>query len=93
MALAAGAPDARKKLARANTIGLLDIVIAVSLGIMTSEGMFHALSKDAPNVINDYPLALFPVFFVPVFVGFHFIAISRMRAEGQNRVQPALTQG
>ena len=92
-ALTAGAPDARKKLARANTIGLLDIVVAVSLGIMTSEGMFHTLSKDAPNIINDYPLVLFPVYFVPIFVGFHFISISRLRAEGQDLAQPAPARG
>ncbi|SIT16443.1 hypothetical protein SAMN05421759_1248 [Roseivivax lentus] len=92
-ALAAGAPDARRKLARANTIGLADFALAVVLGVMTSEGMFHILSKDATNIINDYPLALFPAYFVPIFMGFHFIAISRLRAERKERAQLLSLQG
>lgn len=82
-ALALGAPEARRRLARANTIGLLDVVLAVTLGVLTSEGLFHALSKDAPNIINDYPLALFPAFLVPIFVGFHLISMSLLRAEAR----------
>lgn len=54
---------------------------------MTSEGMFLTLSKAAPNIINDYPLALFPAYFVSIFMGFHFIAISRLRAERKERAQ------
>lgn len=92
-ALAAGAPDARRKLARANTIGLADFAIAVVLGVMTSEGMFHTLSKDAPNIINDYPLALFPAYFVPIFMGFHFVTISRLRAERKQRAQVQAVEG
>ncbi len=80
-ALASGAPNARKLLMRANIIGILDFVFAVGLGIMTSEGFAHLLSQDAPNIVNDHPLALFPAFFVPIFLGFHFIAISKLRAE------------
>lgn len=79
-ALASGAPDAHRLLTRANLIGIGDIVIAVSLGILTSEGFAHLLSKDAPNIINDHPLALFPAYFVPIFLGFHLISISRLRA-------------
>ena len=80
-ALATNAPNAHRLLARANVIGIADFVVAVGTGIMTSEGFLHILSKDAPNIVNDYPLALFPAYFVPIFLGFHLIAISRMRAE------------
>lgn len=80
-ALSAGAPNARALLFRANIIGMLDFVVAVGLGIMTSEGFAHVLAHDTPNIVNDYPLALFPVYFVPIFLGFHLISISRMRAE------------
>ncbi|WP_299686524.1 hypothetical protein [uncultured Tateyamaria sp.] len=80
-ALANGAPNARKLLMRANIIGILDFVFAVALGIMTSEGFAHLLSHDAPNIVNDHPLALFPAFFVPIFLGFHFISISKIRAD------------
>ncbi|MDW3224328.1 MAG: hypothetical protein R8G34_15845 [Paracoccaceae bacterium] len=80
-ALANGAPNAKKLLMRANVIGILDFVFAVGLGIMTSEGFAHLLSRDTPNIVNDHPLALFPAFFVPIFLGFHFISISKLRAE------------
>jgi len=78
-ALAAGAPNARRLLARANWIGIADFVFAVLLGIITSRGFAHLYALDAPNIINDYPLAMFPAFFVPIFLGFHFIAMARMR--------------
>ena len=91
-ALANGAPNARKLLMRANIIGILDFVFAVGLGIMTSEGFAHLLSHDAPNIVNDHPLALFPAFFVPIFLGFHFISISKMRAERRAEAVDALSQ-
>ncbi len=81
VALVKGAPNARRLLFRANIIGIGDFVMAVALGIMTSEGFAHLLSRDAPNIINDYPLALFPAFFVPIFLGFHLISLSRLRAD------------
>lgn len=81
-ALAWGAPNARRLLARANLIGIVDFVLAVLLGIVTSQGFAHLYAIEAPNIINDHPLAMFPAFFVPIFLGFHFIALARMRSEG-----------
>jgi len=74
-------PDARKKLVRANVIGLLDFVVAVGTGVLTTEGFAHIWSLDAPNIINSYPMALFPAFFVPIFLGFHLLSLSKLRAE------------
>jgi hypothetical protein len=80
-ALAVGKPEARRLLARANLIGIVDFVVAVGLGIVTSQGLAHLFAHEAPNIINDYPLAMFPAYIVPIFLGFHFIAIARMRQE------------
>lgn len=91
-ALASGAPNARKLLMRANVIGILDFVFAVALGIMTSEGFAHLLSHDAPNIVNDHPLALFPAFFVPIFLGFHFLAISKLWEERRNAATTAASR-
>ena len=74
-----GAPDARRKLVQANIIGMVDFLVAVLTGIMTSEGFAHVWAHDAPNIINLHPLALFPGFFVPLFLAFHLISISRLR--------------
>ncbi|KAJ55724.1 hypothetical protein ACMU_13640 [Actibacterium mucosum KCTC 23349] len=78
-ALKAGAPDARRKLVRANIIGITDFVVAVVTGLITSEGFLHLLAHDAPNTINMYPLVMFPAFFVPIFLAFHLLSISRLR--------------
>ena len=71
-AIAEGRPEARRLLMRATWIG-----------IMTSEGFAHLFSRSAPNIINDYPLAMFPAYVVPIFLGFHGIAIARLRQEAR----------
>ena len=91
-ALASGAPNARKLLMRANIIGIVDFIFAVGLGIMTSEGFAHLMAHDSPNIVNDHPLALFPAYFVPIFLGFHLISISKMRAERKAMDRATLAQ-
>lgn len=78
-AVSRGDADAEAKVLRANLIGMGDFVVAVVTGLITSEGFLHLLSQDAPNIINHYPLALFPAFFVPIFLAFHFISLSKLR--------------
>ncbi len=73
------APDARRLVIRANVIGLVDFLIAILTGLMTSEGFLHLMSRDAPNIINHYPLALFPGFFVALFMAAHFISLAKLR--------------
>tara|TARA_R110001599_G_scaffold71777_3_gene199938 strand:- start:4411 stop:5166 length:756 start_codon:yes stop_codon:yes gene_type:complete len=75
------APDAQALVMRANVIGLLDFAVAVSTGLMTSEGFLHLMAFDAPNIINMYPLALFPAFFVPLFIAFHLFSLEAMKQE------------
>ena len=91
VALKTGAPDARAKLVRANIIGLADFVVAVGTGLITSEGFLHLLSHDAPNIINLHPLSMFPAFFVPIFLAFHLLSISRLR-QMRKEGQPALAR-
>lgn len=86
-ALAQGRPEAPRLLIRATVIGIVDFALAVTLGIVTSRGLAHLFAQDAPNIINDYPLALFPAYIVPIFLGFHFIAIARLRKERSHRVR------
>lgn len=81
VALAQKRSNAYRLLTRATWIGIMDFAVAVILGIMTSEGFAHLFSRESPNIINDYPLAMFPAFIVPVFLGFHLIALARLRQE------------
>lgn len=78
VALARGVPNAKRLLWRANVIGIADFALAIVLGVVTSEGFAHLLSKGTPNIINNFPLALFPAFFVPIFLGFHLISLSKL---------------
>lgn len=74
-----GAADAAAKVLWANVIGLADFVVAVLTGLVTSEGFLHLLAQDRPNIINAYPLGLFPAFIVPLFISFHFVLLGKLR--------------
>lgn len=85
-ALNQGAPDARAKVLWANGVGLADFVVAVSTGLMTSEGFLHVLAHTNPNIINMYPLAMFPAFFVPLFIACHVFSLSAPDREARRPV-------
>lgn len=74
-----GAADAETKVLWANVIGLADFVVAVLTGLITSEGFLHLLAQDRPNIINAYPLGLFPSFIVPLFIAFHLVSLGKLR--------------
>ncbi|WP_370402452.1 hypothetical protein [Sulfitobacter sp. JB4-11] len=89
-ALAKNRPEAQRLLMRATWIGIADFALAVVLGIVTSAGFAHLFAREAPNIINDYPLAMFPAYIVPIFLGFHLIAIARVRQEHSRRMTAAI---
>lgn len=79
-ALNRGDAGADRLVLRANIVGLADFVVAVLTGLMTSEGFLHLMARDTPNIINHYPLVLFPAFFVPIFIAAHLLSLGRLRA-------------
>jgi hypothetical protein len=78
-ALDRGDANAENLVRRASIIGLLDFVVAVSLGIATSAGFMQLMAFDSPNIINAYPLALFPEYFVPIFIAFQLFSLGALR--------------
>lgn len=78
-ACARRAPDARARVLRANVVGLADFAVAVLVGITTSEGFAHLMAHDTPNIINLHPLAMFPGYFVGIFLTVHFVSLSQLR--------------
>ncbi|NRB19330.1 MAG: hypothetical protein HRU33_17595 [Rhodobacteraceae bacterium] len=74
-----GDANAEQLIRRASIIGLLDFVVAVSLGIVTSPGVLQLMAFDKPNIINAYPLALFPMFIVPIFIAFQLFSLQALR--------------
>lgn len=82
-ALNRGDANAESLVRRASYIGLVDFAVAVSLGIATSAGALQLMSFDNPNIINAYPLALFPEYFVPVFIAFQLFSLGALRRKSR----------
>jgi hypothetical protein len=63
-----------------NAFGILDLLVAVSTGFLTSRGLGQLLSLDTPNeLITAYPLALVPLYAVPVSFMLHGLVWQRLR--------------
>src|ERR1700730_3971287 len=62
--------------------GIADLVVAVTMGAMTSPGRAHLLAFDAPNLlISSYPLVMVPTFAVPLALMLHGLVLWRLRRE------------
>jgi hypothetical protein len=63
-----------------NLFGLLDLVVAVSMGMLTSPSPIHLLAVDRPNeLISLYPLVMVPVFLVPLAILLHLASLQKLR--------------
>ena len=59
-----------------NVFGVLDLVVAVTMGFLSSPSKFQAVAFDHPNtLISVYPLVMVPVFAVPLSIILHFAAM------------------
>ncbi|HLP75363.1 MAG TPA: hypothetical protein VK327_00460 [Candidatus Paceibacterota bacterium] len=64
-----------------NVLGLLDLVTAVALGILASNGPLGILASGATTrVMGQFPLSLIPTFLVPLFIILHLIALFKARS-------------
>jgi uncharacterized membrane protein len=62
-----------------NVLGILDLVMAVSLGILASASPLGILAGQlTTEVMGKFPLSLIPTFFVPLLIIFHLIALGRV---------------
>jgi hypothetical protein len=62
--------------------GIADLVVAITMGAMTSPGLPHLLAFDAPNLlISSYPLVMIPTFAVPLALMLHGLVLWRLRRE------------
>lgn len=82
-----GAPRAREMAIRWNVLGIADLVVAVTMGVLTTPGPLHLPALGAPSAgIITLPLVLIPTIAVPFSLLLHFIGLHRLAA----RAQPAL---
>jgi len=56
--------------------GIADLVVAITMGAMTSPGRAHLLAFEAPNLlISSYPLVMVPTFAVPLALMLHGLVL------------------
>jgi hypothetical protein len=62
-----------------NILGILDLVVAVSMGTICS-GFLHGLTGIVTtSPMAQLPLVLIPAYFVPLFIMLHFTALAQAR--------------
>jgi hypothetical protein len=86
---ARGVPG-RERLVRVwNVFGLLDLVVAITTGFLTSPSPLQMLSLAAPNeLITAFPLVMIPVFAVPVAVLLHMASLMKLRQTRPHHTAP-----
>lgn len=63
-----------------NLLGIADLVIAVTLGFLTSPSPLQLASFDRPSgLIAVFPLVLIPVYMVPLSILLHFASLRQLR--------------
>ncbi|SDR62000.1 hypothetical protein SAMN05519103_07706 [Rhizobiales bacterium GAS113] len=84
-----GVPSRRLVLAW-NVLGILDLVVAIGTGFLTSPSPVQLLSLDAPNeLISAFPLVMVPVFAVPLSILLHFASLTKLRGTMRETMSPA----
>lgn len=55
-----------------NAFGVLDLVVALTFGLLTSPSSLQLFAFDRPNIIiSEFPLILIPTFLVPLSILLH----------------------
>jgi hypothetical protein len=81
LAMLRGAPTWRRQVAWLNIAGLVDFVVAVGTGVLTSSTSLGLLAEGAPRAsLGALPLSLVPTFAVPLWIIFHVISLLQLRS-------------
>jgi len=65
-----------------NLFGIADLIIAVTMGFLTSPSAFQSLAFDRPSeLVSQFPLVMIPVFLVPVSVLLHLASLMKLRRD------------
>jgi hypothetical protein len=76
-----------------NIAGIADLVVAVTLGALTSPTPFEPIAVGHPNMlISRLPFVLIPVFAVPLSVLLHVATLRRLRAPNPDQALSSLEQ-
>jgi hypothetical protein len=76
VARAVNTASGRRRAIIFNFLGLLDLVVAVTLGITTNPGRLHLFhTTPTSELITGFPLALVPTFLVPLAFAVHIVSL------------------
>jgi hypothetical protein len=80
--LARKAAGARRAVYAWCLFGIANLVVAVTMGALTSPGLPHLLAFDAPNLlVISWPLVMVPTFAVPLALMLHGLVLWRLGRE------------
>jgi hypothetical protein len=70
-----------------NVVGLIDLILAVTMGVLHSGSSIGVLAGNGPTtaLMSQLPRSLIPTFFVPLFMLLHMLALSRSRDLGERK--------
>jgi len=67
-----------------NGLGILDFIVAIATGFLSSPGPIQLLALDHPNLIaSAYPLVMIPVFLVPLSSILHGLCLWKIRRQSR----------
>jgi len=76
-----------------NLLGISDLVIAVTMGFLTSPSPLQLTAFDRPNLlVGMFPLVLIPVFAVPLSILLHLSSLQRLKQDQVASYNPRPTQ-
>jgi hypothetical protein len=75
-----------------NTWGLVDLVSALTMGLLYSESALGLLSAGTPTtrLMVTFPVSLIPTFFVPLFLLVHLLTFKRLARSGEPAGSPGV---
>jgi hypothetical protein len=72
-----------------NLFGIADLIVALATGFLTSPSRLQMFALGAPNeLISAFPLAMIPVFLVPLPILLHFASLEKLRQTETGRQLP-----
>jgi hypothetical protein len=90
MIAASGTPAARRIVVGWCIAGIADLIVAVTMGVLSAPGRFGLLAGAVTTApMLELPLSLIPAFFVPLSILLHLIVLRRSAEIGHARGVPA----
>jgi hypothetical protein len=80
-AISSGKTFSRQVAVLWNALGMLDLIMAVTLGVLSSPTPLGILAGDVTTqAMGQFPLSLVPTFFVPLLFILHLISLGQIRS-------------